>query len=182
MSIVRDGVLWGLIACHNMAPRLLGASERRAAQILAGGLARQIGAKEQAEDYRGSVRVRADEDAILARIGASKDVEALLIELSGELARMFDANGFAVLHGQSLHLDGACPDRDDVREVAAWASDRGAEPFHSERLGRDFPPATDYCERASGLLAVTLSSQVPTVLMWFRAEARELVEMGGESA
>lgn len=179
VSIVRNGVLWGLIACHNMTPRPLGAAERRAAQILAGGLARQIGAKEQAEEYRASVRVRADEDAVLWRIGAARDVEALLVEASSDLTRMFDADGFAVLHGQSLHLDGACPDRDDVREIAAWARDRGAEPFSSNSLERDFPPAAEYRERASGLLSVTLSSKVPTVLLWFRAEARELVDWAG---
>ncbi|RYF06151.1 MAG: GAF domain-containing protein, partial [Oxalobacteraceae bacterium] len=68
ISIVKDGVLWGLVACHHMTPRGLSATTRRAASLVAGGLARQINAKEQAEDYRERLRVRADEDAIAARL------------------------------------------------------------------------------------------------------------------
>ena len=60
ISIVKDGMLWGLVACHHMTPRNLGPATRRAASLVAAGLARQINAKEQAEDYRERLRVRAD--------------------------------------------------------------------------------------------------------------------------
>ena len=179
ISIVRDGVLWGLVACHNLTPRSIDAPHRRAAQIVAGGLARQIGAKEQAEDYRERIRVRADEDAISARLSAEKDPESLFMSASGDLKRMFDADGFAILHGSKLNMAGLCPDRDDVREVAEWVKRQGSAPYHTSSLPEDYAPAAEFRQRASGLLAITLSSKVPTVLLWFRAEEREIVEWAG---
>ncbi|WP_242151346.1 histidine kinase dimerization/phosphoacceptor domain -containing protein [Sphingomonas sp. BAUL-RG-20F-R05-02] len=179
ISIVKDGVLWGLVACHNLTPRHLSAATRRAASLIAAGLARQINAKEQAEEYRERLRVRADEDAIAARVSTEVDPEELFKTASGDLRRMFEADAFAVLHGGALHQDGICPDPDDIREVAAWVRTQGPAPFHSNMLGQDFAPAAEYRERASGLLAITLSSMVPTVLLWFRAEERELVEWAG---
>lgn len=179
ISIVKDGVLWGLVACHNLTPRHLGAATRRAASLIAAGLARQINAKEQAEEYRERLRVRADEDAVAARVSTEVDPEELFKTASGDLRRIFEADAFAILHGDALYQDGICPDRDDVREVAGWVRAQGPAPFHSNMLAQDFAPAAQYRERASGLLAITLSSKAPTVLMWFRAEEREVVEWAG---
>ena len=179
ISIVKDGILWGLVACHHMTPRHIGMATRRAASLVASGLARQINAKEQAEDYRERLRVRADEDAVAARLAAETDPERLFKTASGDLRRMFEADAFAILHGDILYEDGLCPDRDDVREIAAWVRQQGPAPFDSSSLSADFAPAISYQERASGLLAITLSSKVPTVLMWFRAEERQVVEWAG---
>ena len=179
ISIVKDGVLWGLVACHHMTPRGLSATTRRAASLVASGLARQINAKEQAENYRERLRVRADEDAISARLTTEVDPEQLFKSASGDLRRMFEADGFAILHGGTLYADGACPERHDIREVAAWVRQQGSGPLHSDSLSQDFASAAAYRDLASGLLAITLSSQVPTVLLWFRAERREVVEWAG---
>ncbi|WP_139319958.1 GAF domain-containing protein, partial [Serratia marcescens] len=42
ISIVKDGVLWGMIACHHYSARRLSSELRAAAAALASGLARQI--------------------------------------------------------------------------------------------------------------------------------------------
>jgi two-component system, chemotaxis family, sensor kinase Cph1 len=179
ISIIKDGILWGLVACHHMRPRTIGAPKRQAAALIAAGLARQINAKEQAEDYRERLRVRADEDAIAARLASEVDPEELFRSASGDLRRMFEADAFAILHGDALHVDGACPDRSDIREIADWVRQQGPAPFHSASLSEDFAAAAEYRELASGLLAITLSTKVPTVLMWFRAEERQVLEWAG---
>lgn len=179
ISIVKDGVLWGLVACHSLTPRTVDPTARHAASLMAAGLARQINAKEQAEEYRERLRVRADEDAIAARLATEVDPEELFRSASGDLRRMFEADAFAILHGGALYEDGKCPDRDDIREIADWVRSLGPAPYHSSNLEADFAPAGQYRERASGLLAITLSSKVPTVLLWFRAEERQIVEWAG---
>ena len=179
ISIVKDGMLWGLVACHHMSPRNLGAATRRAASLVAGGLARQINAKEQAEDYRERLRIRADEDVIAARLTSEIDPEQLFKTGAADLRRMFDADAFAIVDGDAIYEQGACPDRSDIREIVAWVRQQGVGPFHSNSLSEDFLPAAAYRDRASGLLAVTISSQVPTVLLWFRAEEQQVVEWAG---
>ncbi|MBB4858297.1 light-regulated signal transduction histidine kinase (bacteriophytochrome) [Novosphingobium chloroacetimidivorans] len=179
MSIVRDGLLWGLVACHNTTPRNLDMAQRRAAQLVAAGLARQIGAKEEAEAYRDRIRVRAEEDALLSQLSEDGDLYRMLSGSSDALRRVFGADGLAIIHGTKLHLDGRCPDRDDVREVARWVRDKSAVPFYTNELGKVFAPATAYADHASGLLAVTISTQVPTILLWFRAEEEQLVKWAG---
>lgn len=179
VSIVRDGLLWGLVACHNQTPRNLGMAQRRAAQLVAGGLARQIGAKEEAEVYRQRIRVRTEEDALQGKLTGSEPLFDLLAAASASLTRMFDADGFAIVHGAQVHLHGKCPDLDVVRDLAGWARTRGAAPFHTDELSRHLPAAFAYREQASGLLSITLSTRIPTVLLWLRAEAPQVVEWAG---
>ena len=179
VSIVRDGLLWGLVACHNQTPRSLGMTQRRAAQLLAGGLARQVAAKEEAERYRDRIRVHAEEDALYGRMGGDKGLFHLLAESSDSLRKMFDADAFAVVHGAKIFLTDLCPDQSDVREIADWARARGPAPYQTAELPKVFPAAAAYAGRASGLMSITLSTRIPTVLMWFRAEAQQVVEWAG---
>ncbi|VWX47162.1 histidine kinase dimerization/phosphoacceptor domain -containing protein [Novosphingobium sp. 9U] len=179
MSIVRDGLLWGLVACHNTTPRNLDMAQRRAAQLVAAGLARQIGAKEEAEAYRERIRIRSDEDALLSQLSEDGDLYRMLSGSAEAARRVFRADGLAIIHGSKLHLDGHCPDRDDVREVAGWVRDKSAVPFYTNELGKIFAPAAAYADHASGLLAVTISTQVPTILLWFRSEEEQLVKWAG---
>jgi Histidine kinase len=50
LSIVKDGALWGLIACHNSTPKPIPADVRAVGRALAGGLSRQIKAREETDD------------------------------------------------------------------------------------------------------------------------------------
>jgi chemotaxis family two-component system sensor kinase Cph1 len=179
VSIVKDGVLWGLVACHHMAPRHISAAKRRAAALVAGGLARQITAKEQADDYRERLRIRADEDVITARLASDVDPAQLFKAAGADLRRMFEADAFAVVDGTNVYCEGACPNEDQVRAIASWVRQRGIEPFHTDSLSSDYPAAAAYRENASGVLSITLSFQTPTMLLWFRAEEKQVVEWAG---
>lgn len=66
VSIVKDGTLWGLIACHNETPRLLSYGVRAVCRSLAASLARQIKAKEEVEGYRQRIRLRSFQDDMVA--------------------------------------------------------------------------------------------------------------------
>jgi two-component system, chemotaxis family, sensor kinase Cph1 len=179
VSIVKDGLLWGLVACHHRAPRTLPYAERLACRALGGSLARQVRAKEEAEGYRERLRLRAAEDVVAGRLMAEADLGSLIAESADDLQRMLAADGFAAVQGRELTCVGRCPDRADVREVAAWVRGGGAVPIHTESLPEIFPEARAYADLASGLLAVTVSSEEPIILLWFRAEHRELVEWAG---
>lgn len=179
VSIVRDGILWGLVACHHSTIRDLNMTQRRAAQLVASGLARQIGAKEEAENYRERIRVRSEEDVLNGRLAGDGELFDLLSGAAASLRHMFDADGLAIIHGCRIHVEGECPDQKDVREIAEWARLRGAAPYHTHELARAFPPAARYADRASGLLSITLSTRIPTIILWLRAEAPQQVEWAG---
>lgn len=180
VSIVKDGLLWGLIACHNTTPKELPYESRMACRALAGGLARQIRAKEEAESYRERIRLRSSEDNVVARLDGANDLKAFFGSAGEDLRRMLAADGFAAIEGRDLQTFGVCPGPADLRAIADWVRSRtAAVPFATHQLGAHFRAATGYPETASGLLATTMSTEVPTILMWFRAEKIEVVNWAG---
>ena len=103
---------------------------RSACRALAGGLARQIKAKEEAEAYRERIRLRGFEDEFLRGLSPDIPLEVSLAEAAPRLRRMLDADGAAIFRGGYLVLDGECPSESAVREMVGWLTDQAVvEPF-----------------------------------------------------
>ncbi len=180
ISIVKDGLLWGLIACHHPVPHLLSFDARMACRTLAGGLARQIRAKEEAEAYREQLRLRSAEDTILGRLGRDSSLYTHLGVVGDELRQILCADGFAAAQGKDIFALGHCPDTAGLRQISTWVRDRAAVvPFSSNVLPQRCEPAQHYVGSASGLMAVTVATDTPMTLMWFRAEEIEVVTWAG---
>ncbi|GGE54266.1 hypothetical protein GCM10007276_34180 [Agaricicola taiwanensis] len=180
ISIIKDGLLWGLIACHHHEPRELPLSVRLACQTLASVLSQQIRSKEDAERYKERIRLRTQEDAVVSRLGSDRTLNEFFERSGPELAKLLNADGFAAVQGKDTFLFGKCPDKIDVRALAGWAKKPAAmHPLATSSLARHYPAAEPFQNLASGLLAVTMSTEVPTILLWFRAEHLEVIKWAG---
>ena len=180
ISIVCDGMLWGLVACHNDSARALSYDLRAACRSLAGSLGRQIKAKEEAEGFRRTIRHRSYEDDIVRSVGRDDAVDETLSNHLTEIGLMLDADGVAVLLGSALMTGGACPAEKQIRDLAAWIRAGTGEPaFITDCLSALFEPAGSYREYGSGVLAVTLSNAQPWMVICFRAEQAQTIEWAG---
>lgn len=180
MSIVNDNMLWGLIACHHHETRPLSLTTRLACQAVASALARQVKARDERQLFRERIRLRGQEDVVVARLGADEKLSDFFTGSGKELAALLQADGFAAVQGPELYCSGACPDDVDVRAMAEFVRRPGAiRPIVTSNLASLMPEAAAYADLASGLLAVTMSTEVPTILMWFRAEQLQVVRWAG---
>ncbi|HEV7275415.1 MAG TPA: histidine kinase dimerization/phosphoacceptor domain -containing protein [Devosiaceae bacterium] len=180
MSIVKDGVLWGLVACHHHEPRVLSLTTRLACQALAATLARQVKAREENELLRERMRLRAQEDVVLAHLGSDDELTAFFARAGKDLAALLMADGFVAVQGNDVFCAGSCPGEAEVRAVARYVRQPAAiAPIVTSSLSQQLPEAAAFQDLASGLLAVTMSTEVPTILMWFRAEQLQTVKWAG---
>ncbi|NIJ08937.1 light-regulated signal transduction histidine kinase (bacteriophytochrome) [Sphingomonas vulcanisoli] len=180
VSIIKDGLLWGLIACHHMTPRTLSYETRAACAALASGLARQIRAKEEAEAYRERIRLRSSEDLILGRVGLEENFENFIELMREELRRMMGGDGFAAIQGSRIITSGRVPTGADLIDLDRWLQPRlAADTFTTRSLPAIHPAAEAYAEIASGVLAIGILTDTPITMIWFRAEERETVEWAG---
>lgn len=179
ISIVKEGVLWGLIACHHETPRLLPYAARATCRTLAAGLARQIKVKEEIETYRQRISLRAFEDEIVALLSRETTLDDVIASHFGEITRMQDADGAAVMRGSGLFAAGVRPADRDIRALAQWLLSRADPVFGTSHLQAEYPASADFAASGSGVLAVILSSEEPWLLIWFRAEEIETIEWAG---
>lgn len=180
VSIVKDGVLWGLIACHHEQPLMLSYDTRVACRVLAGGLSRQIKAKEEAENYRERIRLRGFEDEIVGLLSREGSLEEALHNHIGQIQSMLGGDGVAVVRGGETLTLGSVPGDTQLRDLAAWLRGQGDDPVYStSRLSEVYPPADAFRKKASGVLSLTVSTDEPWMILWFRAEQLEVLEWAG---
>ncbi len=177
ISIVTDGVLWGLVACHHMSPRTMPRGVRSIAAALAGDLARQIRGKEEAKSYRERLTLRAEEDALRPLLSARDGLVATVESRGEELRQMFDGDGFAMVRGRKVTRVGLLPDNEDLIDFARWQARRDDPAvFASRELARDWIGAAAFGTIA-GVLAVRIDADA--LLLWTRAEQVEEIEWAG---
>lgn len=181
VSIVMDGVLWGLVACHSRRPQLLTYELRTACATLARGLARQLKAKGDAETWRERLRLRGLEDELVAALPLEAPVETALAEQTAAVARLLNADGAALIQGGQISTSGVCPPAHGLADLARWVIARAdPRPVTTHALSGVYPAGAAWMDRASGLAAFVLPGETPTVLMAFRAEQIEVVRWAGD--
>jgi light-regulated signal transduction histidine kinase (bacteriophytochrome) len=181
VSIVRDGVLWGLVACHHRMPMRVPYELREACKHVGQILSQQIAAREEAEAHAQARRLAEARDEFLVALGrAERPIEGALAEHVQELLAVVPSDGAAVFFGGMVAGAGHRPSDGEIQDLAIWLLHRGApDPYATDRLSERHGPASAYRTWASGLLTTVVSRQEPLVLLWFRAERAEVIEWAG---
>lgn len=180
VSIVVEGRLWGLISCHDHAPRPLSIATRRACEHLGQLLALQI----QSNSANASVAERLELRKLTLEIVAQlAESDATLQRLAGEASLMLGvvraAGAAVVLNGQVWQV-GETPDDAQILELSQWIAGMGVEVYHSDALGAHLAAAQAYTARGAGVLAISISQVHRHLILWFRPEIVQTVTWAGQ--
>jgi two-component system, chemotaxis family, sensor kinase Cph1 len=181
VSLLHEGQLWGLLSCHHREPRRVPFQMRSACDLLGQILSLQISAREQRADAERRIALRSIEGRLLAAMAAEENFVDGLLRNREALLALTGAAGVAVIDARHIDLVGTTPTEPEVRALADWV---GAQPgrdlLHTDELALLFPPAAAYGDRASGLLAVSISQIHASYVLWFRPELAETVRWAGD--
>lgn len=182
ISLLRDGQLWGLVACHHRTALRVPPATRRACDVLARLMALQLAAEERASMSAELVRRAHLQTQLVERLSADPGTLPTALARQGDLLLgITGAGGAALLLGSEPVLVGATPSAGEVAALAQWLAGQlfvGAG-WHTDRLGRLFAPAEGYADVASGVLAVRLDEAAPRFILWFRPEVARTVTWAG---
>jgi light-regulated signal transduction histidine kinase (bacteriophytochrome) len=184
MPLMKDGALWGLVSAMNhVEPLHLSYETRMAAEFLAQMISLLMSDKEKAESAEERLRMAATLDQLIKDLRWPPDLRAILTRTDDRpnLLSFLDAQGAAVA---SVH-DGAAavgntPDRAQLLALVTWLAERGEPIFATDQLAREYPPAADFADCASGLLAARLSPRRAEFVLWFRPELPQIVNWAGD--
>jgi len=179
-SLVVDGKLWGLVACHHYAPRFVHYEVRAVCELLAEAVATRIAALESFAQAQGELSVRRLEQRMVEAISRDGDWKTALFEHPPSLLQPLDASGAALLFADETFTVGDVPGTPQLREIAAWLDRQPrANAIATSSLGQDEPRFAPLASVASGLLATPVSRSPGEYLMWFRPEQVRTVTWGG---
>jgi light-regulated signal transduction histidine kinase (bacteriophytochrome) len=181
LSIVVNGALWGLVACHNYAPKALTLAERVAVEMFAEVFSLRVEAFERAEALSAATRAREALDRIVAETSAETRVDDFLRSRLTALNALIPSDGVALILDGEWSLAGVTPPADRLAALVGHLRERGgARVYATHSLSREFAEAADYAAEASGLLAVPLSQSPRDYLVFFRREQVETLNWGGD--
>lgn len=179
ISLLREGRLWGLIACHHYAgPHLPPFGTRAAAEFLGSTLSLRL--VDRFEDEQLQKRLAAQ--AVLGKLTAATldDGESLTAALLGapDLLDLVPAEGVVVDIQGDRQTRGSVPSPEAVAAVTDWARGADDEIASSECLARELPALDLDPQLAAGALTINLPDGQYAV--WFRREVLRSVDWGGD--
>lgn len=182
MTLMRDGNLWGLIACHHHSgPKHVTYEIRGACEILAHMLSLLMTAKEKEEYAAFSLKLKNNHSRFVEAAATRGDYAAALAGETPFLLDLLSASGAAALINGQLTLVGQTPTKEQILEIITWLNTQPKQAVFSTRfLSSLMPNARSFAATCSGLTALSFNNPQGDFFLWFRPELPETVNWAGD--
>ncbi|WP_239805099.1 HWE histidine kinase domain-containing protein [Croceicoccus hydrothermalis] len=182
ISIIVDGRLWGLFACHHHEPRLPSFAERSAAELFGLMFSLVLERKLRAEEMAYEDEARKVSNRLMS--AAARDNDRLYdADWIGEI--MLDAipaDGVGVMVDGEVSISGMTPSEEQFRQlIGALNQNSKSEVITTTRISEILDEAREYEGRAAGMLAVPISRRPRDYVVMFRAEQLRSVRWAGNA-
>jgi light-regulated signal transduction histidine kinase (bacteriophytochrome) len=181
ISIVVDGQLWGLFACHHYAPRSPTFERRSVCELFADMFSMRLESRERRQVGEYEQRARDISDQLL---GAVASDETLLQDpdwLGDILTSAIPADGVGVWVNGNYAFSGVTPPTEDFRRIVRALNGLAAgRVFATDHIGGLIDQADGFADRAAGLLAIPISRSPRDYVVLFRKELKQSVRWAGD--
>lgn len=182
ISIVINGALWGMLACHHMTPRHVSYSVRSACDVLAQILGAHVQGLEarlrsQRIDAAATIRARAVESVLMADDGIFA-----LMPLAPQMCDVLGAQGVAFAENAKLATWGDVP-VESMQALVAWLNGQQRtqrQPLvHMHELSALPEPLRLRLGNCCGVLAMRFDELSQGWVLFVRKEQLETIDWGG---
>lgn len=179
ISLIENGKLWGLIACHHLTPKYVPYELRKACEFLGRVIFSEISNREESEDYNYRVKLAQMRSRIVDNLAQSENLVEGLVKEESYLLDLVAAGGAAVCLNGKWTLVGETPTEEELNFLVQWLyKNINEEVFYTDSLAEIYPEADAYKNFASGLVAMAISRH--NYVLWFRPEVIQTVNWGGD--
>jgi chemotaxis family two-component system sensor kinase Cph1 len=182
ISIVVQGRLWGMFACHHYQPLLVSAPVRRTCRLLSqvvSLMAERLLATRRSEQVARGQKIRS---ALVERVRADEYMPRALAAGKPSALDVVRAAGLAVGLMDQIQSAGVVPAARCLTHLFEWLDQRGASSFATSCITEDAPQLLASCDGFAGLLAIRYTTERNGWLVWFRQEQVQTQRWAGDPA
>ncbi|MDF2386099.1 GAF domain-containing protein [Nostoc ellipsosporum NOK] len=181
ISIIVEGQLWGLFACHHYAARCPSFERRSIAELFGQMFALKLESRERKELAAYELAARSASDRLLAAVAGDSTLLDNPEWLGTMMRETVPCDGIAIWLDGKVSSSGMTPPAAAfsaiTRRLNAMAAGRI---FSTDRLADTLPAAADYDDVAAGLLAIPISRRPRDYVLLFRQEKIRTVKWAGD--
>ncbi|HEX8590938.1 HWE histidine kinase domain-containing protein [Pseudomonas sp.] len=180
ISIIVNGVLWGLIACHHDSPRTLTMGQRVAAEMFAEFFSLHLETLRAKQTLKSAAYAREVLDMLLRDANRAPDFHEYLRAHLPNFKALIPCDGIGMeLNGQ-WSAEGVTPPDELVPTLLRFAEGvADGRMWASSRLSMAHAPAAGYAVDVSGAMVIPLSQRPKDYLLLFRKEVVETLDWAG---
>ncbi len=180
ISIIVDGELWGLIACHHYSPRVLPMPMRITAEMFGEFFSLHLQALKQQKKLTTAQEAHAALDKFLRLATHHTDIEELLVESLHDFKTLMPCDGVGLWMNDNWYSMGNTPPDAAIPQIGRLLSSVSeGKLWATHALFNHLPEAEEYSSQTAGVLAVSLSQVKNDYLMFFRRELIQTLNWGG---
>ena len=147
VSLLVEGKLWGLVACHHRQARFVPPAARAACELFGQAASTEIAAKQEAARLAEIARAQTVQGRFFDVISGEADVFAALVNYTPQLLAFMGAGGAAVWVDGRCNLLGETPGREAVDTLVDFLQTREMTPLVRHRSPRVDPAGRRLLDR-----------------------------------
>ena len=180
VSIIKDGVLWGLVACHHRTARFVSYAVRQSCELLTLAMTSYLDTSERISFAHAIESVRDSRRRPRRRVRMRSTIAAGVLEsIAPALLDQAGAQGMALYNQTNPWMAGVTPSAGQIAAIASWLSADDKQALFTDRLAELCPAADGCAATASGMAATRLPAGW---LFWFRSEWPRTIRWAGDPA
>lgn len=181
ISLVHQGKLWGMVACHHYSPKILQPALLTATELVSQLLSVLCERTERVEQAAIAENCQKKMLGVLDKIGADEvGIMPALKDNLDVIRNAVDADGAALFDMEGIESVGDTPDDDTLNALCAWLDETCEEnAISTDRLGMIWPEAKSFQSLMPGMMGLRWSETRRSWLLWFRHESVRSVTWAG---
>ena len=181
ISIIVDGKLWGLFACHHYSPRRVSFERRSVCELFAQMFSMRLESRERQQTVEFERRARDIADQLLGAVASDDTLLNNPDWLSDILTGAIAADGVGVWIGGHYAFTGQTPTTDEfARIIKALNGTAGGKVLATDHIASIVPGAERFASAAAGMLAIPISRTPRDYVVLFRQEIVRSVRWAGD--
>ncbi|KDN55939.1 ATP-binding protein [Flavobacterium seoulense] len=179
ISLIHQGKLWGLIACHHYSSKNITPEIRLAAQLQGQFITSQIDVRQSNEEYEVSRKTNNALEKVTG-LDLPPIMESFkIISVSPELLKLCNASGVSLYINGEVYKNGVTPPASVIPSLSDWLFDHSNDSsFITDKIIDFIPTMKSVWDKISGVVYHSLGKN--NSIIWYRTETIIEVNWGGD--
>lgn len=179
--IIKDGKLWGLIACHHKTAKEVNYRMCAMFEMLSGIISAKISALENQEKHLTDNTLSEIYTSLVEETYRLTNIPASLLSKEKNILDLFNATGAVIFYKGQTFQKGKIPDNHDLEDIVLWLNTKPREEVYATNsLGNQFDYAVEFKDTASGMMAIPIDANKDEFILLFRPGVVQVINWGGD--